>query len=196
MKSGESGDYFLLFAHNPAPYRVLASLENLEAASAETEFVAGANSVDLTLRDTLRISGTLSGPDGQPRRGVKVEAVSAGGAVAAFSVSDAKGKFILRRLPDGEFKLRAAGVGTGRREGLRGERGRAALRFEAHPSRRRRAGASAGGESRARARWQWRASRAAGGDVWQPAGDDDRSVGALWLAQGPAAVFQLRFHVQ
>ncbi len=110
VKSGENGGYFLLFARNPAPYRVQASLENLEGTSAETEFVEGANKLDLTLRDTQRISGALSGSDGQPRRGVKVEAVSAGNAVAAFSVSDAKGKFILRRLPDGEYKLRAAGV--------------------------------------------------------------------------------------
>ena len=110
VKSGESGDYFLLFSRNPAPYRMLASLENLEGTSAETEFVEGANKVDLTLRDTLRISGTLSDPDGQPRGGVKVDAVSTDGAVAKFSVSDAKGSFILRRLPDGEYKLRAAGV--------------------------------------------------------------------------------------
>ena len=89
---------------------MLASLGELETKSAETEFVEGANKLDLTLRDTLRISGILAGPDGQPRRGVKVEAVSADGAVAKFSVSDAKGRFILRRLPDGEFKLRAAGV--------------------------------------------------------------------------------------
>src|SRR5438046_7129794 len=45
------------------------------------------------------------------RSGVKIEAVSAAGVVVAgFSVSDAKGRFNLRRLPDGEFKLRAAGV--------------------------------------------------------------------------------------
>ncbi|MEO7318197.1 MAG: LamG-like jellyroll fold domain-containing protein, partial [Chthoniobacteraceae bacterium] len=109
-KAGEGGDYFLLFSRKPGSYRVLASLENLEAESAETEFVAGGNKLDVTLRDTLSISGILAGPDGQPRRGVKVEAVSADGAVAKFSVSDAKGKFILRRLPDGEFKLRAGGV--------------------------------------------------------------------------------------
>ena len=110
LKSGESGDYFLLFSRKPGSYRVLASSENLEAESAETEFIAGANKLDLTLRDTQRISGTLSNADGQPRRGVKVEAVSADGAVAKFSVSDANGKFILRRLSDGEYKLRAAGV--------------------------------------------------------------------------------------
>ncbi len=110
VKSGEGGDYFLLIPLKPGSYRVLASLENIEAESAETEFVAGAIQLDLTLRATLRISGTLAGPDGQPRRGVKVEAVSAGGSVAKFSVSDAKGSFLLRRLPDGEFKLRAAGV--------------------------------------------------------------------------------------
>ncbi len=113
VKSGESGDYFLLFSRKPAPYRVLALLEDLEAESAETGFVAGANKVDLTLRGSLRISGILAGPDGQPRRGVKVEAVSADGAVTAFSVSDAKGRFILRRLPDGGYKLRAAGVELG-----------------------------------------------------------------------------------
>ncbi|MEO8353025.1 MAG: LamG-like jellyroll fold domain-containing protein, partial [Chthoniobacteraceae bacterium] len=110
VRSGESGDYFLLFSHHPAPYRVLASLQPLEAESAETEFADGANHLDLTLRDPLRISGGLFAPDGQPRRGVKVEAVNSDGAVAAFSVSDAKGKFVLRRLRDGEFTLRAAGV--------------------------------------------------------------------------------------
>ena len=110
VKSGESGDYFLLFVRNTAPYRVLASQENLEAESAETKFAAGGNKLDLTLHDMLRLAGTLSGPDGQPRRGVKVEAVNSEGAVAAFSVSDAKGKFILRRVPDGKYKLRAAGV--------------------------------------------------------------------------------------
>ena len=109
LKSGENGDYFLLFAHSPKPYRVLVSQENLEGSSAETEFVEGANKLDLMLRDTLRIAGTLSGPDGQLRRGVKVESVNHEGAVAAFSVSDAKGQFILRRLPDGEYELRAAG---------------------------------------------------------------------------------------
>jgi signal transduction histidine kinase/DNA-binding response OmpR family regulator/ligand-binding sensor domain-containing protein len=110
VRSGESGDYFLLFARNPAPYRVLAALEAAEAESAEQELVAGTNQLDLTLRDTLRLAGTLAGPDGQPRRGVKVEAVTSEGAAAAFSVSDAKGKFSLRRLPDGEYKLRAAGT--------------------------------------------------------------------------------------
>ncbi len=109
-KSGQSGDYFLLLALNAAPYRVLASLDQLEVESAETELVAGANTLDFTLRDTRRISGALSGPDGQPRRGVKVEAVSADGAVAKFSVSDAGGKFLLRRLPDGDYKLRAGGI--------------------------------------------------------------------------------------
>ncbi|MCF7730747.1 MAG: response regulator [Akkermansiaceae bacterium] len=110
VRSGESGDYFLLFARSPAPYRVLASLEDLEAESAETELAEGANKLDLTLRDTLRIAGTLVDSDRQPRRGVKVEAVNAAGAVAKFSVSDAKGKFILRRLPVGDYTLRAGGV--------------------------------------------------------------------------------------
>ncbi len=110
VKSSGSGDYFLLFALTPAPYRVVASLENLEAESAETEFVDGSNNLDLILRDTLRISGILTGPDGQPRRGVKVEAVNTAGAVEKFSVTDAKGKFILRRLPDGDYTLRAGGV--------------------------------------------------------------------------------------
>ena len=110
VKSGDGGEYFLLFAHRPAPYRVLASLEALEAASAETEFFEGANQLNLTLRDTLRISGTLAGADDQPRRGVKVEAVSSDGAVAGFSVSDGKGRFNLQGLPGGEFKLRAAGA--------------------------------------------------------------------------------------
>ena len=109
-KSGEDGDYFLFFSRTPAPHRVLASLDHLEAEAAETEFADGANKLNLTLRDSLRISGTLSGPDSQPRRGVKVEAVNRDGAVAGFSVSDAKGIFNLRRLPDGEFKLRATGV--------------------------------------------------------------------------------------
>ncbi len=109
-KSGENGDYFVLFAHQTMPYRVLASLETLEAESGETEFVAGGNKLDLSLRDTLRISGTLSDSNGQPRPGVKVEAVSSAGAVAAFSVSDGKGNFVLRRLTDGEYKLRAEGV--------------------------------------------------------------------------------------
>ena len=110
VTSGEGGDYFMLISLKPGSYRVLASLEDFEAEPAETEFVEGANKLDLTLRDTLRISGTLAGPDGQPRRGVKVEAVSADGAVAKFAVSDAKGKFLLRRLTDGEYRLRAGGV--------------------------------------------------------------------------------------
>jgi hypothetical protein len=109
-RSNESGEYFFLFARNAAPYRVFASLGKIEAESAESEFVEGSIQRDLTLRDTLRIAGILSDSEGQPRRGVKIEAVGANGAVAAFSVSDAYGSFILRRLPDGEFKLRAAGV--------------------------------------------------------------------------------------
>jgi signal transduction histidine kinase/DNA-binding response OmpR family regulator/ligand-binding sensor domain-containing protein len=108
--SGEDGGYFLLFAAQADPLRLLASLEDMEATSPETHFPAGIGRADLTLRDTLGISGTLSDSDGQPRRGVKVEAVDSAGMVAAFSVSDAAGKFIMRRLPDGEFKLRAAGL--------------------------------------------------------------------------------------
>jgi signal transduction histidine kinase/DNA-binding response OmpR family regulator/ligand-binding sensor domain-containing protein len=109
-KSGENGGFFLVFALNPSPYRVVSVAEVLEGESMETEFVAGTNLLDLTLRDTLRISGTLTGPDGEPRRGVKVEAVSADGGVAGFAVSNAAGEFTLRRLSDGEYKLRAAGV--------------------------------------------------------------------------------------
>jgi signal transduction histidine kinase/DNA-binding response OmpR family regulator/ligand-binding sensor domain-containing protein len=105
--SGDGGDYFLLFARQPAPCRVLASLENLEA---EAELAAGTRDLDLTLRGTLRVSGSLAGPDGQPRRGVKVEAVGADGAVANFSVSGATGKFSLHRLADGDYTLRAAGI--------------------------------------------------------------------------------------
>jgi len=109
-RSGENGEFFLLFALSPLPYRVLAVSGFLEGESLETEFVAGTNHLDLTLRDTLRISGTLAGPDGEPRRGVKVEALDSAGEVAGFAVSDAAGKFILRRLPDGDFRLRAANM--------------------------------------------------------------------------------------
>jgi hypothetical protein len=52
-----------------------ASFGQLEAVSADAPLKPGAESrFDLQLRDTLRISGTLSDSDGQPRRGVKVEA--------------------------------------------------------------------------------------------------------------------------
>jgi signal transduction histidine kinase/CheY-like chemotaxis protein/ligand-binding sensor domain-containing protein len=109
-QSGTDGNYFFISTANELPYRFTASFGKLKAASAEAALAPGPNKIDLQLRDTLRISGTLSGPDGQPRSGVKVEAVSSAGTVAGFSVSDANGKFNLRQLPDGDFKLRAQGV--------------------------------------------------------------------------------------
>ena len=94
---------------NGPPCRLTASLGNAEAAAAEAPLAAGLNKFDLQLRDTLRISGIVRGTDGNPRRGVKVEAVrTADETVAGSVVSDATGAFALRRLPDGGYKLRAA----------------------------------------------------------------------------------------
>jgi len=109
VRSDENGDYFLLFARNEKPYQVAASQRNLEAESAEVPLAPGTNRIDLQLRDTLRISGSVLGPDDAPRPGVKVEAVRAADDTGtAFAVSDAKGAFALRRLPDGDYKLRTA----------------------------------------------------------------------------------------
>ena len=110
-KSGTDGNYFLITTANERPYRLTASFGQLEAVSAEAPLKPGPNKIDLQLRDTLRISGTLSDSDGQPRRGVKVEAVNSAGVVAAMTVSDASGKFVIRRLADGDYTLRAPGVG-------------------------------------------------------------------------------------
>jgi hypothetical protein len=108
-RSGEDGYYFLLFAGNLATCRVAASSENLEAESTDDALTKGAGKVDLTLRDTLRISGILSDSNGAPRRGVKVEAMrAADGSLVAFAVSNVKGAFALRRLPDDDYTLRAA----------------------------------------------------------------------------------------
>jgi hypothetical protein len=71
-KAGPDGNCFLITTANEKPYRLLASSGHLEAISAQVQLKPGANTIDLELRDTLRISGILAGQDKQPRRGVKL----------------------------------------------------------------------------------------------------------------------------
>ena len=59
-----------------------------------------------------QLGGSVRGANNEPRRGVKVEAVrAADGTVAAQTLSDARGGFALRNLPDGSYQLRAAAPG-------------------------------------------------------------------------------------
>ena len=113
-KSGPDGSYFFIVAASEQPCRVAVSAEKSEAVSAEQPLAEGPNKIDLVLRDTLRFSGSVLGSDGALRRGVKVEVVrAADGVVTAWALSNAKGEFALRRVPDGEYQLRAGAVALG-----------------------------------------------------------------------------------
>ena len=109
-KSGADGSYVLSFSANDRPCDVRASFEMLGAFRAGIETAGGPKSLDLTLADTLRISGTVTGPDDSPRRGVKVGAVRPGETeAAAWALTNARGQFELRWVPDGSWQVRAAG---------------------------------------------------------------------------------------
>jgi signal transduction histidine kinase/CheY-like chemotaxis protein/ligand-binding sensor domain-containing protein len=108
--SGTDGGYVLSFDANDNPYQLKATLANIGALREGITFSGELKSLDLTLSDTLRFAGTVTGPDGAPRRGVRVELVRvADGVTAGQVLSDARGAFAIRAVPDGSWQLRASG---------------------------------------------------------------------------------------
>ena len=109
-RTGEDGGYFFLLADNGEALQVSATLDKLSAETAPGILQPGVNRMDLTLHDTLRFAGTVLDAAGRPLPGVKVEALREAGSVTAHSISDAAGAFAIRRLEEGEYKLRARGM--------------------------------------------------------------------------------------
>ncbi|MGI8603644.1 MAG: LamG-like jellyroll fold domain-containing protein [Verrucomicrobiales bacterium] len=111
-RSGPEGRYAIGFVRNDRTYELRASLDTLGDMRSDLHLAAGETVMDLRLRDSLRISGRVQGPDDEPRRGVRIEVVrSVDGSVASQTLSDARGEFTVRNLFDGDYQLRAATSG-------------------------------------------------------------------------------------
>jgi signal transduction histidine kinase/CheY-like chemotaxis protein/ligand-binding sensor domain-containing protein len=110
-KTGVDGSWFIPLAANGRHYRIEAVLGKLESSTGEQIFTSGTNRFDLEIRDTLRISGTVTGADEKPRSGVRVDAVrTEGEEIVDSTVTNAEGQFTFRKLPDGDYRLRVASL--------------------------------------------------------------------------------------
>ena len=108
--SGTDGGYVIAFDANDKPFQLKATLNTIGTLREGITLSGELKTLDLTLSDTLRFAGTVTGPDGTPRRGVRVELVRAADGVTAGQVlSDARGAFAIRAVPDGSWQLRAFG---------------------------------------------------------------------------------------
>lgn len=66
--------------------------------------------VTLALAPTGEVEALLLGPDGEPRAGLAVELVDAGGAIVRRGQSDFDGYLLLDSVPYGTYRLRLAAV--------------------------------------------------------------------------------------
>jgi hypothetical protein len=66
--------------------------------------------VSLPLAPTGEIEGSLLGPDGEPRGGIGIELVDAGGVVVLRGQSDFDGYLFFDSVPYGSYRLRLTAV--------------------------------------------------------------------------------------
>ena len=89
--------------------------------------------IELALAPTGEIDGTLLGIDGEPREGMALELVDAGGAVMARTTSEYDGFFLFDLVPYGRYRLRVAPA-VAQALGVPAELGTAAVLDRAQPT--------------------------------------------------------------
>ncbi len=104
------GRYFLLFPVTDKPASLVAKHSTGIALAEPKLHSAGFYAQDLSLVDSMGVSGNVSTAEGGPLPGVKIEAVRTDGSVVDFGISDAVGQFRLDEIFDGTFKIRAHGT--------------------------------------------------------------------------------------
>lgn len=108
--TNSAGEYSLSLIHDGGLYLIEAEKGENLGVTERLRFSGGSKTRDLRLRDSLGIGGTVHNADGEYLAGIKVEVLATGdGSPVIHGFTNAEGAFAFRLLPDGFYRVRAAG---------------------------------------------------------------------------------------